>query len=278
MIVIFGASSDLGQRLAAKLRDAKFEIRRVSRSGRGDVEADLSTGSGVRRAMQGADAVVSCAHAKFTDQILGAIPSSVSRVVLTGSAWRYSKVPNQRADQVRIAEAMFLKSGVSGVMLHPTMIYGGDQEKNIRRLLSAIQRLPIIPAPGGGNHIVQPIYIDDVVDCFFSAVSKTWNGPQVIALAGPALTWRQMVKSCASSIHRAKPIVSVPALPMIAALLVLNKLGVRKLDANVVRRFSEDVKISISEMAATLLVQPRDFETGIRQAVANWRREGADWG
>jgi nucleoside-diphosphate-sugar epimerase len=218
---------------------------------------------------------VSCAHAKFTDQILRAIPSSVSRVVLTGSAWRYSKVPNERADQVRIAEALFLESGLSGVMLHPTMIYGGEQENNIRRLLSAIRRWPIIPAPGGGNHIVQPIYIDDVVDCFFSAVSKNWIGPHVIALAGPPVTWRELVKSCASSIHLSKPIVSVPALPLIAALMVLNKLGVRKLDANVVRRFREDVNISISEMVTALLVQPRDFESGIRQAVANWQREGA---
>ncbi len=275
MIVIFGASTDIGRRLAAKLTDAGFNVRRVSRSGFGDAEADLSTGIGVQEAMQGANTVVSCAHAKFTDRILVAAPRSVSKIVLTGSAWRYSQVPNQAADQVRNAETSFLKSNRNGVMLHPTMIYGGEQENNIRRLLFAIRLLPVIPAPGGGHQIVQPIYIDDVVDCFFAAASKNWSGAHVVAIAGPTLTWREMVKYCASSIHRPKPIASIPALPIIAALSILNKIGIGRLDANVVRRFREDVNVPISEMVASLSVQPRDFESGIRQAVAGWTRDGS---
>lgn len=275
MIVIFGASTDVGRRLAAKLAAAKLDLRRVSRFGDGDIEADLSTGMGVQEAMQGVETVVSCAHSKFTDQILGAMPSSVSKVVLTGSAWRYSEVPNQRADQVRNAEVSFLKSNRSGVMLHPTMIYGGEQENNIRRLLQAIRQLPIIPAPGGGNQIVQPIYIDDVVDCFLAAVNKDWRGAQVVALAGPPLTWREMVENCAASIHCPRPIIGVPASPIIAALAILNKFGIRQVDADMVRRFGENVNISVSEMVGNLSVQPRDFERGIRQAVADWKRGSA---
>lgn len=254
---------------------AKLDFRRVSRFGNGDIEADLSTGVGVQEAMQGVDTVVSCAHSKFTDQILDAMPSSVSKVVLTGSAWRYSQVPNQRADQVRHAEASFLKSNRSGVMLHPTMIYGGEQENNIKRLLQAIRQLPVIPAPGGGNQIVQPIYIDDVVDCFLAAVNRNWQGAHVVALGGPPLTWREMVRSCAASIQCPKPIVGVPALPIVVALTFLNRIGVRQIDADMVRRFGENVDVSVSEMVGNLAIQPRDFENGIRQAVADWKREGA---
>ncbi|MBI3700171.1 MAG: hypothetical protein HY242_06965 [Afipia sp.] len=277
MIVIFGASSDIGQSLAARLKDAGHDVRRVSRSGDGDAQADLSTGAGVAAAMKGAYTVVSCAHARFTDRILSAVSSSVGKIVLTGSAWRYSKVPNPAAEQVRGAEAAFLSSNRSGVMLHPTMIYGGKQENNIRRLLFAIRRLPIIPAPGGGRQIVQPIHIDDVVQCLFAATTKNWSGPNVVAIAGPPLTWHKMVQSCASSIQCPKPIVSVPAFPIVAALSVLNKFGVNRFDANVVRRFREDVNVPIDEMVSTLSVRPRDFESGIRQAVAEWRREGALW-
>jgi nucleoside-diphosphate-sugar epimerase len=273
-VVIFGASTDLGRRLAAKLTEAGFDVRRVSRSGTGDVRADLSTGLGVREAMRGADIVVSCAHAKFTDQILNLMPANIDRVILTGSAWRYSKVPNQRADQVRSAEASFLRSNRNGVMLHPTMIYGGAQENNIRRLLSAIRRFPIIPAPGGGGQIVQPIYIDDVVDCFYVAIAKTWEGPHGLAIAGPKLTWREMVECCAASIDCRKPIMGIPASPIIAGLSILNRIGVRRFDADMVRRFKEDVDVSISEMIANISVKPRDFESGIRQAVAGWRSDG----
>lgn len=238
------------------------------------MQADLSTGAGVQAAMQGVDTVVSLAHSKFTGRILDAMPVTVSKVVLTGSAWRYSEVPNIRADQVRNAEALFLNRKCNGVMLHPTMIYGGEQENNIKRLLRAIRLLPIIPAPGGGKQIVQPIYIDDVVSCFFSAIAKDWRGSHVLPLAGPPLTWREMVRSCAKSIHRSKPIVSVPALPVIVGLTILNKIGIKQVDANIVRRFRENVDVPTSAMMESLSVRPRDFESGIEQAVADWTRDG----
>ncbi len=274
MIVIFGASSDIGQSLAIRLKNAGHDIRRVSRSGDGDAQADLATGAGVAAAMKGAHTIVSCAHARFTDRILSAVPPSAGKIILTGSAWRYSEVPNEAADQVRSAEAAFLSSHRYGVMLHPTMIYGGKQENNIRRLLFAIRRLPFIPAPGGGRQIVQPIHIDDVVQGLFAAATKNWSGTNVIAIAGPPLAWRDMVEICASAIHCSKQIVSVPALPIIVALSALNKIGVRKIDANVVRRFREDVNVRIDEMVAVLAFRPRDFETGIQQAVAEWMRDG----
>lgn len=274
MIVIFGASTGIGRRLAARLTGAKRDVRRVSRSGHSDMKADLATGAGVQEAMRGADIVISCAHSKFTDNMLNAMPSSVGKVVLTGSAWRYSRVPNPQADHVRHAEASFLKSGRSGVMLHPAMIYGGEQENNIVRLLQAIRRLPVIPAPGGGNQIVQPVYIDDVVDCFVAAVNRNWQGPHVVPLAGPPLTWREMVRTCASAINCPRPIVSIPASPVIAVLTILNMIGLKQVDANMVRRFGEDVAIPLSGMIENLSVRPRDFEKGISQAVADWVRDG----
>ena len=108
-----------------------------------------------------------------------------------------------------------------------------------------------------------------------AALTKDWRGPHVVALAGPPLTWRDMVKCCAASIDCPKPIIGVPASPIIAALTILNSLGVRQVDANMVRRFGENVNVSISEMIGSLSVQPRDFEKGIRQAVADWKRVGA---
>jgi hypothetical protein len=111
MIVIFGASSDLGRRLGDRLRDNGIVYRAVSRSIEGAVYADLGTGSNVKNAMADARIIVSCAHARYTAK----------------------------------AEAFFLAGCHKGVMLHPTMIYGGNQENNLRRLLLTIRRLPVIP-------------------------------------------------------------------------------------------------------------------------------------
>jgi len=275
VLVIFGASTDIGRRLAARLDAEGVAVRRVGRELAGAASADLATGKGVAEALAGATTVVSCAHARFTGRLLAALPPDVERLVLTGSAWRYSRVPNPRADEVRQGEAEFLASGRDGVMLHATMIYGGAQENNIQRLIALLRRLPVVPAPGGGRQTVQPIHVDDVVACLHAAVRRDWRGPQVLAIAGPKLTWRRMAEICAAAIGRRPPILPVPAAPLIGLLELANRLGVGALDADVIRRFREDVDVDLAGMIGTLGVTPRDFETGLRQAVDDWRRAGA---
>lgn len=275
MIVVFGASTDIGRRLAARLQAAGLAHRKVSRSmGAEAVVADLATGGGVAEAIAGARVVVSCAHARHTAEILKACPSDV-QIVLVGSAWRYSCVENARADEVRAAEALFLASPHRGVMLHPSMIYGGNQENNIRRLLRTIRRLPVIPAPGTGSQIVCPIYVDDLVDCLFAAVTREWEGRSAFGVAGPALTWKRMVELSAGSIGLRRRFLPTPLQPTIVVLDFLKKIGIQVLDPNVVRRFGEDVDISTENMLKWLSVKPRRFESGIAAAVDNWRREGS---
>jgi nucleoside-diphosphate-sugar epimerase len=271
MIVIFGSSSDIGLRLTEKLRAADVPCRTISRRMAGAVPADLETGDGVEAAISGATVVVSCAHARFTRALLATAPPD-AKIVLTGSAWRYSHVPNDRADQVREAESLFLTSRFRGLMLHPAMIYGGNQENNIRRLLRVIRLLPVIPAPGGGHQIVCPIYVDDLVECLFAAVMRKWDGARAIGVAGPPLTWRQMVEFSANAIGLRRKVIAVPSAPFVMVLEAFKRLGFNLVDPNVVRRFGEDVDISLGDMVELLSVTPRAFSNGILTAVENWQQ------
>lgn len=275
MLVIFGASSDIGRRLAARLDSEGTAVRRISRTLPDALPADLDTGEGLAAALEGATTVVSCARARYTAKLLAALPPAARpRLVLMGSAWRYSRVPNPRADAVRQGEADFLASGRDGAMLHATMIYGGQQEKNIQRLVGVLRRLPVVPAPGGGGQTVQPIHVDDVVACLHAATQVAWRGGHVVPIAGPKLSWRAMVTACAAAIGRRPPFVTIPATPVIGALAFANQLGLRALDADIVRRFREDVDVPLDAMIGQLGVTPRDFPTGVRQAVADWTRQG----
>jgi nucleoside-diphosphate-sugar epimerase len=272
MIVIFGASTDIGTRLAEKLQAKGLSFKRVSR--RDGTFADLSSGAGVRDAMEDADVVVSCAHARFTRSIVENLPSRPVNLVLMGSAWRYSSVPNKRANEVRKAETDFTNCTHNGVMLHSTMIYGGNQENNIQRLLGAIRRFPVIPAPGGGRQIVQPVYIDDVVECLFVATTTRWAARHVIGLAGKPLSWRTMVQVCAKSINRRCTVIPVPKSLALAGISLLNKIRSTQIDAGIVERFGENVDIPLSQMREMFAVQPREFEVGLRLAIDGWRHQG----
>ena len=274
MFVIFGASTDIGQRLGDVLKDTNQTVRPISRSLTGHVTADLTTGEGLDAALHGAKVVISCAHARYTGKLLSALPPTVKRLVLMGSAWRYSRIPNPRADEVRAAEKLFLSSGLNGVMIHSTMIYGGSQENNIQRLIRLLQKFSVMPVPGGGQHQVQPIYVDDVVGCLLSATQRDWQGSNVLPIAGPGLTWREMAKHCAAAINRRCFVLPVPTAPAILALDGLRRLGASSVHPDVIRRFSEGVDISLDAISQQLGVVPRDFASGVALAVTEWRRAG----
>ncbi len=269
MIVLFGASSDIGQRLHTKLESPGLAVRKVSRRLPDGFKADLATSEGVSEAVAGADKIVSCAHARYTKTILEACRPE-TQVVLMGSAWRFSGVPNPRADEVRAAEELFLASDNPGVMLHSTMIYGGFQERNVQRLLSVLRRFPIVPIPGGGRQVVRPIYIDDLVECLFMSVRKTWEKPVAFAVAGPAMTWRDMAMSCAEAKGLKRSFVTIPISPAIKLLELLRYLGVKAPTPDILRRFGESADFSTQEMTSLLGIDPRPFNAGIRSAIQGW--------
>ncbi|QUS39073.1 hypothetical protein RPMA_09675 [Tardiphaga alba] len=280
MIVMYGASSDIGRRASALLIDQGQRLRVVSRTPLTlDPRADRVTGDIRNASEQCANArfVVSCAHARYTQQLLASVPRSVEAIVCLGSAWRYSKVPNERAEKVREAEAAFLASGRSGVMLHPTMIYGGSQENNISRVLELLKWSPIFPLPGNGRQKVQPIYVDDVADAIASALQKRWIGPTVAPIAGPRpMEFREMVLQIQQALGVRRPLVSLPIAPFVPIFKALNGLGATKVDTNMFLRMREDVEHPVFWMRDALGVVPREFSVGIRQMVDTLNNPGPD--
>lgn len=275
MIVMFGASSDIGRRAASRLLDSGLAVRLVSRSAAGlDSRAEHYEGDipGALDAVRGADVVISCAHASFTMQILDALETRTPKLVLVGSAWRYSGVYEARGHEVVAAEAALLDSGRNGVMLHPTMIYGGTQENNLHRLIDAIHRWPVLPIPGGGSNLVQPIHVDDVAQSIVAAVTKDWNGPHALPICGPIpMRWRYMLDACVNALGYRRVVFSVPLRPAIAALQLLQRTGVMPpIDPNILLRFREDVSFSTIPMNTHLGIYPRDFESGLSQFLSSY--------
>jgi nucleoside-diphosphate-sugar epimerase len=273
MIVMFGASSDIGRRATAHLLGAGHAMRLVSRNpDKFDPRAEHVTGdaSDARAVTEGARVVISCAHARYTRQILDGLNSSRPILVLVGSAWRYSKVYEPAGQDVVQAEEAFSASGRDGVMLHPTMIYGGVQENNLRRLFATLRRSPVLPVPGGGSNLVQPVFVEDVALCIAAAATRTWQGTHVIPVCGPQpMRWREMAEACMAATGRRLPMLSIPLTPAIAMLELARTIGIRApLDPNVLRRFQEDVTFSPQPMRDQLGVAPRDFASGLAQMLA----------
>ena len=69
---------------------------------------------------------------------------------------RFTRLPDPAADEVRAGETAFAASGRRGVMLHPGLIYGAPDERNVNRILRYAARWPRggpvpFPLPAGGR-------------------------------------------------------------------------------------------------------------------------------
>lgn len=274
MIALIGASGRSGAALARALlaegtpftpliRDAaKWSVLGLPGVPR---IADLGDAAALCLALQGAEVVISTAHARHAPAILAAAPAD-TRFVLMGSTRRYSRWADAHGDGVRAGEAALLASGRAGVMLHPTMVYGAEGEDNVQRLAALLRRLPFAPLPGGGLSLVQPIHQSDVTRALLAAARHPWTGPEAMVIAGPSpMPYRDFL----AAVVRAAGLGARPVLPLpvglLRALAGLTRVipGMPSIGADEIRRLTEDKAFDIAPMRDILGVMPIPLEQGL---------------
>ena len=227
--------------------------------------ADLTDGFALRRALTGASRIVSTAHARTTQWLLDEAPAE-ARLVLLGSTRRYTRWLDAHGEGVVRGESALLGSGRPGVMLHPTMIYGAEGEDNVQRLAALLKRLPVVPLPGGGRALVQPIHQDDLSRAILAALEVKWAEPATLVVAGPeAVTYQNFVRAVAAAAGLRPPrIVPLPAGLLAALAPLASRLpGLRRVSAAEIRRLTEDKAFDIGPMVGTLGVTPISLEEGL---------------
>jgi nucleoside-diphosphate-sugar epimerase len=286
-IAVLGATGKTGRYLVSRLCHDGHAVVAVSRSidrlDRVDAcatkrEADIEQRDAIVAALADAECVVSLAHARLTEPLLAALPSQCRWVVLTGSVRRSTTLPDPAAEGVRRGEAAFRRwvaNGGRGVMLHPSMIFGAPDDRNVGRLLRFIRRWPralplLVPLPGGGRHTVQPVYFEDLVAALSAAATPSRELPLDIEIVGPEpMQYRELVRATAEALGRRAWIVPVP-LPLLAlAVRIAALLGVKvAFTAAELRRGTEDKRFTVEPMRTLLGVTPRPFAAGVREKVA----------
>ncbi len=227
--------------------------------------ADLTDPHALRAALADARAVVSTAHARYTAAVVAAAPADAT-LILLGSTRKFTRWPDAHGTGVLAGEAAFLASGRSGVMLHPTMIYGAQGENNVQRLAALLRRLPVLPLPGGGRALVQPVHQDDVTSAILAALARKWDGPHSLVIAGPQpVRYADFVRAVATAAARPPPrILPFPEAPL-RALAPLTRLLplLPTIEAAEIRRLTEDKAFDIAPMQAELGVQPMPLAQGL---------------
>jgi uncharacterized protein YbjT (DUF2867 family) len=171
------------------------------------------------------------------------------------------------AKRVRLAaEQRIRASALKWTILRPTMIYGAPGDRNLSRLLAVLHRAPLLPVPGGGHHLQQPVHVADVADAVLSAVERPSTAGATYDIAGPQpLTLAELLRTSARAVASRTRFVPVPLTPMVAMVRGYERLSPHpRIRAEQLLRLAEHKAYVIDSAARDLGFNPRPFAAGIR--------------
>jgi len=273
-----GATSGTGRRLCARLLEQGHSVVCFTRSGKGLPsgvvvvigalpEPGEPWGDNAARfssALEGCALVHHFAHVRFAPAVVErARAAGVVRTVCISSARRFTQWPDASVRQVIAAENALEQHPEGWVALRTTMIYGSGLERNISKLTALVRKWPMIFLPGGGRHLIQPIFCDDLVEALLAAGHAPGISGEFIDVAGPEpFPFREAIREIARQLGLRRLVFPVPLGPAVLLARLLGRRHVARL-----RRLGEDRTLDIRSAQRLLEFSPRPFAEGLRLAL-----------
>jgi uncharacterized protein YbjT (DUF2867 family) len=275
-VVVTGALGHLASQVVPRLAARGVHVIGVVRAGR-DTSRLERAGIEVRRgdledpgtlqgAFEGADAIVHLSGMAQVPGFLGRVAGAgIRRGVFVGSTGIYTRLESAGAEAKRVAERELRASGLDYVILRPTMIYGTPEDRNFARLLRWLRRCPVMPVPGGGDALQQPVHVEDLARAIVTALERPALARREYDLGGPeALPLAETIRACGAALGRRVWLVPIPLGPSHGAVMLLRSLGLPSpVRGEQVLRLAESKAVDIEPARHDLDFRPRPFSTGI---------------
>jgi nucleoside-diphosphate-sugar epimerase len=146
------------------------------------------------------------------------------------------------------------------------MIYGTLKDRNMSRLLRWLKGWPLVPVPGGGHTMQQPVHVEDLCDAMFTAFERAATVRKEYDLGGPtAMPLSDVIRMAATALGRRVTLVPIPLESSFKVVRLMKRLGLPvPVRDEQVMRLSESKAVDISAAQRDLDFNPRTFEDGIR--------------
>ncbi len=284
-VLVTGASGFLGRHVLAELRARAYDVVALARSaaaaetvearGARPVLGDLDDPASLDAAFAeaSADLLVNLASLGFGQApaiVSAAAEVGLTRGVYVSSTAIFTTLDAPSKPRRKAGEDTVTATPLEWTVVRPTMIYGTPGDRNLARLLQVIRKVPVLPVPGGGQRLQQPVHVDDLAVAIVNALERPGTIRRAYNVAGPeAITFRTLLEQAGDAVGRRPRLVPVPLGPTIGAMRLYERLAPHpRLKAEQLERLSEDKAFDITEARDELGFAPRPFAEGIASEAA----------
>jgi uncharacterized protein YbjT (DUF2867 family) len=245
-IVVAGGSGFVGREIVARLSAVGHRVvvptrrREAARNlillpTADVVECDITEPATLARALRGADAMINLIgvlnesnrntfarlHVDFArDAIAACHAQGVVRYLQMSALNADAAAPSNYLRSKGEAEAIVAQSPLAWTIFRPNVIFGRD-DSFLNKFVALGRVLPVI-ALGGANAEFQPVWVQDVADCFVHALTDDATIGQRYELCGPKrYTLRALVKWTLDTADTPRPVMPLSgALARLTAVLL----------------------------------------------------------
>lgn len=269
--VVVGSMLGAGDEVVALARSDETE-RTLRNLGAETARGDLDDPRSITDAVAGANApvlvnVASLGFGHAPTVVEAATLAGVQRAVFVSTTAIFTSLPAPSKAMRIAAEDTIRASTLDWAIARPTMIYGAPGDRNMERLLRVLTRAPVIPVPGGGARLLQPVHVEDLADAVVTLARHTEHAPAAYDLAGPtALSLCDTILVAAQAVGRQPLLLPVPLRPTLRLVRAYERMARHpRLKAEQIERLAEDKAFDIGPARRDLGFDPRTFADGIRQ-------------
>ena len=191
------------------------------------VAADVSDPAAVRAAASGAFAIIHLAAATSggrldsrtaytvnlgsASALVEAVRGTGTRLIVISTQHVYLPAPGLYGRTKRMADRIFLESGVPVTILRPSLVYGPGSRGVFVRLATLVRQLPVIPVIGPGQWRLRPLLLDDLVDVILETLARPELAGRIYDVGGPDLvTYDELLSALCAAMGRRCRTVHLP--------------------------------------------------------------------
>ncbi len=248
MILVTGGTGFVGSHLVRRLAQERIQTRclvrrtsdieRLKEHGIEVVYGDINDKESLKKAVKGVETVIHLVgiivehkgatfeiiHTHGTKNLVEASKEAgVKRFIYISALGARENARSRYHITKWEAEQLVITSGMEYVILRPSIMIG-EWGAFITMLSRIVRKAPLIPVIDGESR-VQPIYVENTVDCIIKSLSEPETTSRIFEIAGPQqITYRELFLTLMDVLSVKKPTIEIPIWLMFPVAYILERV------------------------------------------------------